>query len=226
MTTLFGIQLVACQPIQSAKTVPLQTSPTTGFLNPGGRQYIVDTSASEIRLLVYREGPLARLGHNHVMTGSVRGEISVSDNLAASGFRLEIPVETFAVDLPLPRSEEGAEFAAEVSDGARQGTRKNMLGEDLLDALQHPVISIESLALNGTRWNPDVIAHIKLRGVTSELKFPATVDEQNGSIVISASFRVLQTELGLQPFSILGGAISVRDAIDVRVHLLARRETE
>ena len=169
---------------------------------------------------------MARLGHNHVMTGRVRGEISVSETAAASGFRLEIPVESFAVDLPLPRSEEGAEFSAEVSDRARQGTRKNMLGADLLDALQHPVIRIESLVLNGTRRNPDVIAQITLRGVTSELKFPATVLEQNGAITITASFRALQTDLGLQPFSILGGAIRVRDAIDIRVHVLARREME
>jgi len=224
--TLFCIHLLACQPMQNAKTVPVLTAPAVGRLSQGGKAYLIDTNASEIRLLVYREGPMARLGHNHVMTGRVLGEISVSETAAASGFRLEIPLESFAVDLPLPRSEEGAEFTAEVSDGARQGTRNNMLGAELLDAVQHPVIHIESLTLNGPRWNPDVIASITLRGVTSELKFPAAVVEQNGAITITASFRVLQTDLGLQPFSILGGAIRVRDAIDIRVRLLARRKVE
>jgi len=224
--TLFGMVLLACQPLQHAKTVPALTTPTVLPFSTGGKVYLVNTSASEIRLLVYREGPMARLGHNHVITGRVRGEISVSETAAASGFRLEIPLESFAVDLPVPRSEEGAEFSAEVSDVARQGTRKNMLGADLLDALQHPAIQIESVTLSGPRWNPDVVARITLRGVSSELKFPAEVVEQNGAISVTASFRVLQTELGLQPFSILGGAIRVRDAIDIRVHLLAQRKTE
>lgn len=224
--TMSCLHLMACQPIQSVTTVPQLTAPTVGSLNHGGKQYIVDTQASEIRLLVYREGLLARLGHNHVMTGKVNGDIIVSETAAASGFRLEIPVESFVVDLPLPRSEEGSEFSTVVSEGARQGTSKNMLGADLLDATQYPMISIESVAMSGSRWNPDVIAHVMLRGITSELQFPATVLEQNGLITITASFSVLQTGLGLQPFSILGGAIRVRDAIDIRVRVLAQLKME
>ena len=204
-----------------AENVPLASSPGAPATREGKR-YIVDTQASEIRLLVYRDGPMARFGHNHVMIGQVRGEISVSDSAAASGFRLEIPVESFAVDAPLPRAEEGEAFSATVSDQARKGTRDNMLGPEVLDAAHYPLILIESDSLVGPRWNPGVTAHITLRGTSSELKFPAAVIEQPGSLTVIAAFHVLQSDLGIKPFSVLGGAIRVRDAIDIRVRLVAR----
>jgi hypothetical protein len=187
-----------------------------------GKRYIVDPQASEIRLLVYRDGPMARFGHNHVMIGQVRGELDVSDSAAASGFRLVIPVETFVVDAPLPRGEEGEEFSAHVSDQARKGTRDNMLGPDVLDALHYPEIRIESDSLVGPRWNPSVTAHITVRGNRSELQFPAAVIEQSGSLTVIAAFHVLQSDLGIKPYSVLGGAIRVRDAIEIRVRLVAR----
>jgi len=165
---------------------------------------------------------MARFGHNHVMTGRVRGELSVSDSAAASGFKLEIPVESLVVDEAAPRGEEGEEFSAAVSEQARQGTRDNMLGAGVLDAAHYPLILIQSVALRGPRWNPEVSARITVRGASGMLQFPAAVFEQAGALTVIAAFRVVQSELGMQPYSILGGAVSVRDAIDVRVRLVAR----
>jgi polyisoprenoid-binding protein YceI len=126
------------------------------------------------------------------------------------------------VDAPLPRGEEGEEFSAHVSDQARKGTRDNMLGPDVLDALHYPEIRIESDSLVGPRWNPSVTAHITVRGNRSELQFPAAVIEQSGSLTVIAAFHVLQSDLGIKPYSVLGGAIRVRDAIEIRVRLVAR----
>jgi polyisoprenoid-binding protein YceI len=216
--------LTACQ-IQSPAPNNSQDQTPQSSIAPaslGGKRYIVDTQASEVRLLVYRDGPMARFGHNHVMTGRVQGEIGVSDSAAASGFKLEIPADSFVVDAPVSRAEEGGEFAAAVSDQARKGTRDNMLGVDILDAAHYPTIFVESDSLVGPRWNPNVTAHVTVRGKTIELKFPAAVVEQSGSLTVIAAFRVLQSELGIEPYSILGGAIRVRDAIDIRVRLVAR----
>ena len=217
-----AIALSACQLLPSAGTAAAPPAPASAAASPGGKRYIVDPQASEIRLLVYRDGPMARVGHNHVIVVRVRGEFRVSDTATASGFSIEIPVESLQVDAPASRAEEGDEFAATVSDQARKGTRDNMLGADVLDAAHYPLIRIESDTLLGPRWNPDVNARITVRGKTSALKFPAAVFEQAGSLTVIAAFRVLQSELGMQPYSILGGAVTVRDAIDVRVRLVAR----
>jgi polyisoprenoid-binding protein YceI len=219
---LCALALSACQALPPAMTAPAVAPPAVAPESLSGKRYIVDPQASEIRLLVYRDGPMARVAHNHVISGKVRGEIYVSDVAAASGFRIEIPVESFAVDAPALRAEEGEEFSASVSDQARKGTRDNMLGKDVLDAAHYPTILIESGTLLGPRWNPDVTAHITVRGKTSELEFPAAVFEQPGSLTVIAAFRVLQSDLGITPYSILGGAVRVRDAIDIRIRLVAR----
>ena len=222
LTVLCAVALTACQTLPPAETAAAPASTANVTASHNGKRYIVDPQASEIRLLVYRDGPMARVGHNHVMVGQVRGELSVSDSAAASGFRIEIPVVSLEVDAPALRDEEGEEFAATVSDPARKGTRDNMLGADVLDAAHYPLIRIESDALLGPRWNPDVTARITVRGMTSDLKFTAAVFDQRDSLTVIAAFRVLQSNLGMKPLSILGGAVRVRDAIDIRVRLVAR----
>jgi polyisoprenoid-binding protein YceI len=222
LAMLCAIMLAACQTLPPAGTATVPPSTANPPASLTGKLYTVDPDASEIRLLVFRDGPMARVGHNHVMAGRVRGELVVSDTAAASGFRIEIPVASLEVDAPASRAEEDDEFAATVSDQARKGTRDNMLGPDVLDAAHFPLIRIESVALRGPRWNPDVAARITVRGKTSELGFPAAVFEQGDTLIVVAAFRVLQTDLGITPYSILGGAIKVRDAIDIRVRLVAR----
>ena len=221
---LFAFILSACQAPLTQVPSTQQPGETAAPSGPDshGKRYTVDTHESEIRLLVYRDGPMARFGHNHVIAGTVRGEIRVSDTASDSGFRLEIPVESLSVDEPLLRAEEGEEFAATVSDQARKGTRDNMLGADMLDAAHFPLIRIASDRLAGPRWNPTVTAHVTVRGRKSELDFPAAVVEQAGSLTVIAAFTILQSNLGIVPYSILGGAIRVRDAIDIRVRLVAR----
>jgi polyisoprenoid-binding protein YceI len=218
---MFAATLTGCQP-----TLPVENPATAAASGAGGahagKRYIIDSQASELRLLVYRDGPMARFGHNHVITGRLRGELTAPDSAAASGFWIELPLGSLEVDAPAARTEEGAEFSALVSDQARKGTRDNMLGAEVLDAEHFPLIRIESDTLIGPRWNPSVAARITVRGTTSALKFPAAVFEQPGSLTVVASFQVLQSTLGLKPFSVLGGAIKVDDRIDVRVRLVAR----
>jgi polyisoprenoid-binding protein YceI len=173
---------------------------------------------------VYRDGPLARFGHNHVFIGRVEGEIRAGDTAAGSAFRLEIPVASLAVDPPAARTEEGADFAAEVSEQARRGTRENMLGEEVLDAGRYPLIRIASVALTGPGWNPTVTARVTLRGATRDLRFPAAVFRQGDTLTVIASFQISQSAFGIEPFTTLNGGLRVRDAVEVRLRLAARRE--
>jgi len=217
----------ACQTLPPPRdSVVLAESVEAAVNVPSGApRYAVDPEESEIRLLVYRGGPLARFGHNHVIVGRVRGEIRAGEGAAASGFRLEIPVESFAVDPPAARAEEGAEFAAQISESARRGTRENLLGADVLDAAKHPLIRIESIALVGPEWGPTVTARVTLRGVARDLRFAAAVLRQHGKLAVVASFRLNQSEFGIEPFSALNGGLLVRDPLDIRIRVAARRET-
>lgn len=210
-------------PPQGTAVLPQPARPDAVAL-PDAPRYVVDSQASEVRVLVYRDGPLARFGHNHVIVGRVRGEIRAGDTAAASGFRLEIPVESLAVDPPEARAEEGEEFSAPLSEPARRDTRENMLGGKVLDAPAHPSIRVESLALVGPAWGPTVTARVSLRGALRELRFPAAVARRNDLVEVIAAFRINQSEFGIEPFAALNGGLLVRDALDVRVRVVARRE--
>ena len=175
-----------------------------------------------MRLLVYRDGPLARFGHNHVIVGPVRGELRAGQSAGASGFRFEIPIESLEIDPAEARGEEGVEFAAQVSEEARQGTRENMLGAQVLDAARHPLILIESVALAGPRWSPTVTARVTLRGVTRDLRFHAAVFERDELLTVVASFAVSQSAFSIEPFTTLNGGLRVRDGLDVRIRVVAR----
>lgn len=226
---LFPLLLLAgCQAVPPPGDTAVVATPVAAEarLPAGTPRFLVDSETSEIRMLVYRAGPLARVGHNHVITGRVRGEIRAGERAADSGFRLEIPVESFVVDPPAARAEEGEEFAASVSDEARQATRENMLGRDLLDASRYALIEISSVAVAGPRWNPVVLARAVLHGATRELRFPAAVFQDGDRLTVVANFRVRQSDFGLIPYSALGGGLQVGDGIDIRLRLLARRASD
>lgn len=220
--SLFSI--AGCQTLPPADTAVL-AEPAAADVSvvPGAPRFAVDPQASEIRLLVYRDGPLARFGHNHVFVGRVEGEIYVGDTAAQSAFRLAIPVDSFTVDPPAARAEEGADFAAQVSEQARAGTRENMLGEEVLGAEQHPLIRIASVALAGPRWNPTVTARVTLRGAERDLRFSAAVFQSGDAVEVIAGFRLRQSDFGIKPFAALGGGLLVRDTIHIRLRIIARR---
>ncbi len=227
LAALFPLLLLAaCQALPPAENSAVLGAPVASEARPPAvtARFAVDPAQSEIRLLVYRAGPLARFGHNHVVTGSVHGEIRAGDSAAVSGFRLDVPVASLVVDEASARSEEGKGFAAEVSPQARLSTRANMLSRQVLDAQRYPVIHIESIALAGPRWNPTVVARTTLRGATRDLRFSAAVVQDGRKLTVIASFTILQSDFGITPFAALGGGLRVRDAIDIRIRLVARRE--
>lgn len=228
LAALFPLLLLAaCQTTPPAATSAVLAEPlATEASVPGSApRFSVDPAASEIRLLVYRAGPLARFGHNHVITGSVNGEVRAGRNAAGSGFRLDVPVGSLAVDEPSARDEEGSEFVAAVSPQARAATRANMLGAQVLDAQRYPWIHVESVALAGPRWNPTVVARVTLHGATRDLRFPAAVVEDGSRLTVVARFSLRQSDFGIVPFVALGGGLRARDAIDVRIRIVARRSS-
>ena len=92
---------------------------------------------SELRVLVYRAGALANLGHNHVMVNhGVTGAVQVGATLDASSFTLQVPVEAFVVDEAEARREEGSDFEGDIAEEAKAGTRLHMLSAALLDAAE------------------------------------------------------------------------------------------
>jgi polyisoprenoid-binding protein YceI len=188
----------------------------------GARAYDVDADASEVTLRVYRAGPLARLGHNHVITSTGESGVAwVAAGPGQSGFVVRVPVAGLVVDDPAARAAAGTDFPGEVPADAREGTRRNMLRPEVLDGDRYPEIVVRADALGGTWEQPSAEARVTLRSETRSLPVPLSVEMQGNALVARGSFRILQSEFGIKPFSVAGGAIQVADEVEVAFEIRA-----
>jgi polyisoprenoid-binding protein YceI len=64
---------------------------------------------------------------------------------------------------------------------------------------------------------------ITLHGVTRDLRIPLRMLASADEIDVSGAVTLRQTDFGIVPLSVLGGAIQVEDAIDLRFRILAKR---
>jgi len=194
---------------------------------PPGRVYRVDEHQSGLRILVYRAGPLARFGHNHVIVNhAIRGAVSLADAAGESVFWLKVPVAGFVVDDPQARREEGADFAGDIPDDAKSGTLHNMLSAALLNADAFPVITVNSIAGSAAQvrsgagaWTATVA--ISVAGHESKVDVPLTLRVDSRRLSATGSLELRQSVLGLTPYSLMLGALQVQDAVTIKFDIVA-----
>jgi hypothetical protein len=227
MAALVVLVLAGCQPVGEVPPPPGPPSaPVVRKPAPAGfTRYRVVPADSEIRALVYRDGPMARLGHNHVLRSlSLTGDIFMGGQAGETRFDLQLPVDSFSVDEAALRAEEGEEFPGVVDDEAIAGTRGNLLGEALFDAARFPVIRLVGRGVSGEAPGYTVTLDAEVKGVMHRLNVPVLVTEEQDGLLVTGQFTVTHGDLGLKPFSVMGGLLSVRDEIRLRFRILARRD--
>lgn len=188
-----------------------------------GQEYDVVGNESLLIVRVYRGGTLARAGHNHIVAShDLAGAVYVAKDLAQSSFELEVPVAELTVDEAELRAAQGADFAADVPDSAKDATRRNMLGAAVLDAEHYPQISLRSanLEVNGDRLMTQVEVRIRdqVRTFTAAVSYTLNSNE----LLVQGELPIKQTDLGLAPFTALLGALQVQDQMQLQFHIVAR----
>jgi hypothetical protein len=169
---------------------------------------------------------MQKLGHNHLITSdALAGEIALRKPLEQSGFELTLPLESLVVDDAAARAAAGGEFAAPVPEKDRVATRRNMLGEMLLDAASQGVmrVSADSLAVGPDGYEARL--RVALRGQEHVVAAPFTVSIEGDRLEARAAFKLTHAALGLEPFNVALGSLKVRDDFDVELTLEARRGT-
>jgi polyisoprenoid-binding protein YceI len=195
------------------------SAPTT---RAGTEMLQVDPDRTVVTVIVRRAGPLAKLGHDHVITSADEtGSVWLGSNPADSSFELTLPVERFDVDLPEARAMAGPEFAAPVPEEARAGTRRNLLRAAVLDGEHFPTITLRSTAAFGVWPQPIVRVAVTLKGVEREQEIPVVVERDADRLVARGELRLNQTDFGMTPFSVAGGAIQVGDTLEIHFAVAA-----
>jgi len=228
---ILGLALVVGCSIRSGPADPTAKPTGTAGTQPvtfAARQlapgaYRVEPARSDLRILVYRAGPVAHLGHNHVVEArALEGWVELARELEHSDFWLRIPVSELVVDDPATRERSGPEFAAPIDPEGIAGTRANMLGPQVLDAAQWPEIRLEGHLKRGPIDAPSWDVAIGIRDVTRRRQIPVEVRAlADGAMLVSGRFGVPQTDFGMTPVTALDGGLRVRDRVDLAFSLVA-----
>jgi hypothetical protein len=138
---------------------------------------------------------------------------------------LSAAVEAFVVDDSQARGEEGDDFPGDVSDIAKLGTWNNMTGPAVLNAAQYPVINLRSLRVEDLHGTPTATVAVSVAGHESTVLVPFVLRKEVYGLSATASFELNQSALGLTPYSLMLGALAVRDSMAVKLKVIAEYET-
>jgi len=188
--------------------------------------YSIDSDNSILRVYVGRAGPLARMGHNHVVhTNGLIGEINLSSDPVNSTATLAFPVSSFFVDDQSERdravSEEREGFDTQPGRRQIEGTRENMMSESVLNGAAHTTIAarITTESVTDNEWNFAIA--MDLVGSTVNLELPAQVEVNGSALSVDARFSLNHEDLGLSVFTALGGSLRVAEQLDFELHIEA-----
>ncbi|PHV06323.1 hypothetical protein CSQ96_15915 [Janthinobacterium sp. BJB412] len=178
---------------------------------------------SLIAVTVRRGGAFARFGHDHVVASrAVSGLVAPAAGLADFSFRLD----QLSVDETELRNQAGLD--TQPSADAIAGTRHNMLVK-VLDAERYPLVKVhvERGAAAGAASNADANADvplavsITLHGVSRTLTIPVRIERERNTLRASGTARFKQSDFGIVPYSLMGGALAVQDQLELRFELVA-----
>ena len=177
----------------------------------------VDSRESLVVIEVRRSGSLARLGHDHVVAShEVGGYIAPGEGRAD----LVVALARLAVDEAALRAEAG--FDSQPTGSDIEGTRTNML-EKVLEAEKFPFALIRVNGAEARQGDVTLSVAITLHGSTRTLQVPARIDADAAGMSVTGRFSFDQTDFGITPYSLLGGAIAVKNGVELRFRIRARR---
>jgi len=163
-----------------------------------GETRAIDLKRSSLTVHVFRSGLLSAFGDDHeIRAPTTSGEVEDGDAPA-----VEISVDARSMTVLDP----------DLAPAKRSEVQKRMLGPDVLDVAQFTEIRFRSTLVKPLapgRWRVEGV--LMLHGRSRPLSFEVT--ETNGTVRGSATLS--QRAFGIQPISVAGGTVKVRDDVQV-----------
>jgi polyisoprenoid-binding protein YceI len=162
-----------------------------------GQSRPIDVKTSVMTVHVFKAGLFSAMGHDHEIAAPLS-----SGSVDAAGHHVELHVTAAALQVRDPKG----------SEKDRGEIQKTMLGPDVLDVEHHAEIVFRSSGAEPAgagSWTVrgDLALHGQTRPVT------LAVTEKAGHYVGTA--RLKQTDFGIKPIKIAGGAVRVKDEVQI-----------
>jgi len=104
-----------------------------------------------------------------------------------------------------------------------------MEGEKVLDVAKFPEITFNSSSVSAAKktpggWDLNLSGKLKLHGVERPVSFPLRVHAEAGELRGEGDVSILQSDYGMIPVKVGGGAVKVKDKLKITFNILARKD--
>ena len=155
------------------------------------------------------------MGHDHVVAShDVTGYVAPGEGRAD----LYVALAKLVVDEPELRKEAG--FDTQPSESDIEGTRSNMHAH-VLETEKYPYALVAVKGADAKK--PALAVAVTLHGQTREFQVPAEIEVDDKTVTVSGRLAFNQTDFGITPYALLGGAIAVKDGLALRFRVRAKR---
>jgi polyisoprenoid-binding protein YceI len=224
------LMITACAgvPYRAGPSLPQQPSdfPAADYRRAatlGQPVYQIDPQGSIATVYAYRGGSLAHAGHDHAIASrQVQGYVLAADDPRQARADLYVPLGTLAIDEPDLRASAG--FEGLLTPEEIDQTRRHMLDE-VLDAQRYPFMTVHAAWAADAPPHTVLDAQVTLHGVTRSLDIPVDYKRDGDRLKVEGRLRIRQSDFGITAYSVLGGALTVKDELALSFRIEAARLT-
>ena len=166
--------------------------------------FAIDTAHSSITVRVYKAGLFSVFAHDH----EIRAAISAGSVTLSPGPAVEFSVSASKMVVLDP----------ELDSDKRAEVQSTMLGPKVLASERYPEIHFRSTRAEsggGGKWS--VEGELTIRGQTRPVRVTA---EEGGDGHYRGAVKINQKDFGIQPISLAGGTIKVKDEIRIEFEIV------
>lgn len=184
---------------------------------PAHAVYRIDPDASRVEVIVRRDGPLARFGHDHVVVvRALEGYLLWDQAGAGSRADLRFPASKLEVDPPEARARYGLDTDPDAD--AIAGTAEN-LQVRVLDSGEWPWLELALRDIRPVDEGWEAQGLVTVRGSASAGAWRFAMSREEDRVTVRGRQELRQTELGLTPFAVMGGGLRVADSLEIHYQL-------
>ena len=183
--------------------------------------YAFDASKSSLEINVYKEGLFSAFAHNHLIAAKdFSGEVQFDPG------KIESASVIFRVD-----AKSLTVVDPDVSPSERRQIQTAMQGDAVLDTGRYPEISFHSTSVTqverqASGWRVKLTGLLQLHGTQKAVTFPLAVRLVDGELIAEGDAFLLQTDFGITPIKIAGGAVKVKDRLRIHFEIHAKASAQ
>lgn len=190
----------------------------------GAATYTVQPRQSELVVRTFKAGIASAFAHDHVARATRFSGTVEYDPQAPGEAVVEITAEAASVVVDEPQLRRRYGLDEPVSEKDRAKIQQTMESPEQLDVERFPEIAFRSTRVTvGANGGLEVAGDFTLHGVTRPVTVPVTVELDGETLRAEGSFRFLQSDFRIEPFSGGFGTVRNQDEVELTIRLEARR---